>query len=42
MEIPKEGMGKGKECCEVDEGNDTITIEDTSDELDRETPQERF
>jgi hypothetical protein len=42
MEIPEEGMGKGKECREVDEGNDTITIEDTSDEEDRETPQERF
>jgi hypothetical protein len=26
-----------KECCEVGEGDDTVTIEDTSDEEDGET-----
>jgi hypothetical protein len=31
-----------KERCEVGEGDDTITIEDTSDEEDGETLQERF
>jgi hypothetical protein len=31
-----------KECREVGEGDDTITIEDTSDEEDGETLQERF
>jgi hypothetical protein len=34
--------GKGKERREVGEGDDTFTIEDTSDEEDRETLQERF
>jgi hypothetical protein len=42
VDIPEEGKGKGKECREVGEGDDTITIEDTSDEEDRETLQERF
>jgi hypothetical protein len=36
------GKGKGKEYREVGEGDDTITIEDTSDEEDGETLQERF
>jgi hypothetical protein len=33
---------KDKECREVGEGDDTVTVEDTSDEEDRETLQERF
>jgi hypothetical protein len=40
--IPEEGKGKGKEHREVGEGDDTVTIEDTSDEEDGETLQERF
>jgi hypothetical protein len=40
VEIPEEG--KGKEHREVDEGDNTVTIEDTSDEEDSETLQERF
>jgi hypothetical protein len=31
-----------KECCEVGEGDDTVTIEDTLDDEDGETLQERF
>jgi hypothetical protein len=42
VDIPEEGMGKDKECREVGEGDDTVTIEDTFDEEDRETLQERF
>jgi hypothetical protein len=42
VDIPEGGKGKGKERCEVGEGDDTVTIEDTSDEEDRETLQERF
>jgi hypothetical protein len=42
VDIPKEGKGKGKERHEVGEGDDTVTIEDTSDEEDGETLQERF
>jgi hypothetical protein len=38
VEIPEEG----KERHEVGEGDDTVTIEDTSDEEDGETLQERF
>jgi hypothetical protein len=41
VDIP-EGKGKGKERCEVGEGDDIVTIEDTSDEEDGETLQERF
>jgi hypothetical protein len=37
VDIPEEG--KGKERCEVGEGDDTVTIEDTSDEEDGETLQ---
>jgi hypothetical protein len=37
-----EGKGKAKERHEVSEGDDTVTIEDTSDDEDEETPQERF
>jgi hypothetical protein len=42
VDIPEEGKGNGKEHREVGEGDDTITIEDTSDEEDGETLQERF
>jgi hypothetical protein len=38
--IPEEGKSKVKERCEVSEGDDTVTIEDTSDEEDGETLQE--
>jgi hypothetical protein len=42
VDIPEEGKGKAKECHEVGEGEDTATIEDTFDEEDGETLQERF
>jgi hypothetical protein len=42
VNIPEEGKGKAKEHREVGEGDDTVTIEDTSDEEDGETLQERF
>jgi hypothetical protein len=42
VDIPEEGKVKGKERREVGEGDDTITIEDTSDEEDGETLHERF
>jgi hypothetical protein len=42
VDIPEEGKGKAKERSEVGEGDDTVTIEDTSDEEDGETLQERF
>jgi hypothetical protein len=42
VEIPDEGKGKAKERREVDEGDDTVVVEDTSDEDDEETLQERF
>jgi hypothetical protein len=42
VDIPEEGKGKAKECREVSEGDDTVTIEDTSDEEDGETLQELF
>jgi hypothetical protein len=42
VEIPEEGKGKAKEHREVGEGNDTVVVEDTSDEDDKETLQERF
>jgi hypothetical protein len=32
VDIPEEGKGKSKERREVGEGDDTVTIEDTSDE----------
>jgi hypothetical protein len=37
VDIPEEGKGKAKERREVSEGDDTVTIEDTSDEEDGET-----
>jgi hypothetical protein len=42
VEIPEEGKGKVKERREVGKGDDTVIIEDTSDEDDEETLQERF
>jgi hypothetical protein len=42
VNIPEEGKSKAKELREVDEGDDTIIVEDTSDEEDEETLQERF
>jgi hypothetical protein len=41
-EVPEEGKGKVKERREVGESDDTVTIEDTSDDEDEETLQERF
>jgi hypothetical protein len=38
----EEGKSKVKERREIVEGDDTVTIEDTSDEEDGETLQERF
>jgi hypothetical protein len=35
--IPDEGKGKAKERREVGEGDDTVIVEDTSDEEDEET-----
>jgi hypothetical protein len=40
VDIPEEGKSKAKERREVGEGDDTVTIEDTSDEEDGETLQE--
>jgi hypothetical protein len=42
VEIPEEGKGKAKESRKVGEGDDTIVVEDTSDEDDEEMLQERF
>jgi hypothetical protein len=42
VNIPEEGKGKAKERCEVSEGDDTVVVEDTSDEEDKETLRERF
>jgi hypothetical protein len=42
VNIPKEGKGKAKERREVGEGDDTVIVEDTSDEEDEETLQERI
>jgi hypothetical protein len=42
VEIPEEGKGKAKERREVGEGDDTVIVEDTSDEEDKEMLQERF
>jgi hypothetical protein len=42
VEIPEEGKGKAKERRKVSEGDDTVVVEDTSDEDDEETLQERF
>jgi hypothetical protein len=42
VEVPEEGKAKAKERREVGEGDDTIVVEDTSEEDDDETLQERF
>jgi hypothetical protein len=42
VEIPEEGKSQAKERREVSEGDDTVVVEDTSDEGDDETLQERF
>jgi hypothetical protein len=42
VEIPEEGKGRAKERREVGEGDDTVIVEDTLDEEDEETLQERF
>jgi hypothetical protein len=43
IEIPEEGKTKTKEPREVGEGDDTVVVEDTSDEDDvEETLQDRF
>jgi hypothetical protein len=42
IEIPKEGKAKEKERREVSAGDDTVIVEDTSDDNDDETLQDRF
>jgi hypothetical protein len=42
VDILEEGKGKVKERREVGKGDDTITIEDTSDKEDGDMLQERF
>jgi hypothetical protein len=42
VNVPEEGKGKAKERREVGKGDDTVIVEDTSDEEDEETLQERF
>jgi hypothetical protein len=42
VDILEEGKGKAKERRVVSEGDDTVTIEDSTDEEDGETLQERF
>jgi hypothetical protein len=43
VEIPEEGKAKAKERRDVGEGDDTVVVEDTSDEDDdKETLQHRF
>jgi hypothetical protein len=43
VEVPEQGKAKAKERCEVGEGDDTVVVEDTSDEdNDEQTLQERF
>jgi hypothetical protein len=42
VEIPDDGKGKAKERREVGEGEDTVVVEDTSEEDDEEMLQERF
>jgi hypothetical protein len=42
VNIPKEGNGKAKERREVGKCDDTVIVEDTSDEEDEEMPQEQF
>jgi hypothetical protein len=42
VEVPEEGKAKAKERQEGDEGDNTVVVEDTSEEDDEETLQERF
>jgi hypothetical protein len=42
LDIPEEDKGKAKERREVGEGDDTVTIEDMTDEEDGVTLQDRF
>jgi hypothetical protein len=42
VDILEEGKGMAKEHPEVGDGDDTVTIEDTTDEEDGETLQEWF
>jgi hypothetical protein len=43
VEVPEEGKTKAKERREVGEGDNTVVVEDTSDEDDnKETLQDRF
>jgi hypothetical protein len=42
VNILDEGRGKAKKSREVGEGDDTVIVEDTSDEEDEEMLQERF
>jgi hypothetical protein len=42
VNIPEEGKGKAKERRKHGEGDDTVIVEDTSDEEDEEMLQERF
>jgi hypothetical protein len=42
VNIPEEGKGKAKERREVDEGDDTVVVEDTSNKEDEEALQEQF
>jgi hypothetical protein len=42
VNIPEEGKGKAKERREVGEGDNTVIVEDTSDEEDEETLQKWF
>jgi hypothetical protein len=42
VNIPEEGKDKAKERRKFGEGDDTVIVEDTSDEEDEETLQERF
>jgi hypothetical protein len=42
VEIPDEGKGKAKERREVGEGDNTVVVEDTSEEDDEEMLQDCF
>jgi hypothetical protein len=42
VDIPEQGKSKAKECREVGEGDDTVTIEDTSNEEDGKRSRSDF
>jgi hypothetical protein len=42
VEVPEEGKAKAKERREVGEGDNTVVVEDTSEDDDEETLQECF